>query len=252
MPWAIRQRGAVRALPFALAILAGVTIAGCGLDDSPTSLPADVWQAASPGTGAGGADAAKASRGITGNWISQPRLFATGLRVVSLAATPTRLLATTEGDAPARLVTISEAGQAQPFGTGFTVPAGAACYVEVAPGVGEFPQDAILLGAGLEVWQIAPDGRAAVTLAALPPGDGDIAGLTFDTVGIFHHNLIALTTSGAVYYIDMQGNSIRVGSVGEGGADRASLRASSGAVRARCWWPSRQSTRCEPSTWRGM
>jgi len=204
-------------LPFALAILAGAAIVGCGFDDSPTSLPPTDSRADLSELGPPGADAAKASRGVGGNWISHPRLFAAGQHFVSLAATPNRLLATTDGDAPTKLFTISESGEMQPFGSGLAVAPATACYVEVAPGVGDFPQDAILLGAGLDVWRIAPDGRAAVTFATLPAGDGNIAGLTFDTVGALHYDLVALTTSGAVYYIDVQGRAIRVGSVGLGG-----------------------------------
>jgi hypothetical protein len=203
-----RQRGTQWVLLFALALLAGVTVAGCGFGPSPTDLSAG---ARPPG------ELAKAGRGLGTNWLSTPVLFASGPRMYSLAATPTRLLATTDGMTTPTLVSITDNGTLEPFGKGLLVPAGTPSYVEIAPGVGNFIQGTVLLGAGLEVWLIAPEGQAAEALAALPAGNGDIAGVTFDTVGAFHNDLLALTTLGAVYRVDVDGHTYRIGDVGPGG-----------------------------------
>jgi hypothetical protein len=202
-------------LPFALAILAGVVLPGCGFEPSPTDL-----LTGSP-RGDGGAqfpgDSGKASRGLGGNWLSTPVLFASGPHMYSLAATPTRLLATTDGTTTPTLVSISDSGELQPFGKGLLVPVGTPGYVEIAPGLGDFVQGTVLLGAGLEIWLIAPEGQAAEALASIPGGGGDIAGLTFDTVGAFHYDLLALTTLGVVYRIDAEGRIFHIGDVGPGG-----------------------------------
>lgn len=203
-------------MSLALAIVAGALLMGCGLDESPTSLTGEPRSAGEAGEGSPEGGAEKASRGLTGNWISQPRLFASGVRLISIAGSPTQLLATTEGG-PAPLVSITETGEMRAFATGFTLPGSAPWYVEVAPGLGAFPPGAILLGAGVEVWQLAPDGRAALALTSLPALDGNIAGLAFDGAGSLHYDLVALTDSGTVYRIDGGGNALRIGSVGPGG-----------------------------------
>jgi hypothetical protein len=207
----------MRALLVALALPVAGIVAGCSDGVSPVAIFTPASPAEDAGAGNGAPDLGKASRGVGGNWVSNPRLFASGPRFVSLASTPTQLLATTDGTTSAPLVSISETGVLQPFGTGFTVTPGTPCYVEVAPGFGEFAQGMILFGAGSELWQLAPDGRAALSFATLPAGDGAIAGLTFDTVGALHYDLVVLTTTGSVYYVDPSGQVIRIGSVGVGG-----------------------------------
>jgi hypothetical protein len=188
-----------------------------------------------------------------GGWLSTPRLFASGIRITSIAATPSRLLATTQGPAPSKLVQISDAGMIQPFAAGFLADPDAAAYIEVAPGNlilaplasqaptgatkpsgwpgigepgdtdpatatgdGEFGIGDIVVGSGSDLYFVSTDGHNQALVATLPPEDGPITGLAFDTVGGFQHHMLVLTSSGAVHRIDAQGRTFAIGSVGPG------------------------------------
>lgn len=198
------------ALPV-LVLLASLLAAGCG---SEVAAP--------------GADAAagKAAPQVAPNYMSTPRLFAAGLRLSAVAASPSRMLAATVGNAPSKLVRISEDGVAVPFAPEFNAPAELECALECAPGVGSFSQDHVFVGAGSDLWQMAEDGSAALLLLRLPAEEGAIVSLAFDAAGHFDYDLLAMTQSGGVYRIDGQGPVQRVGTFGEGarGAHVASAR----------------------------
>lgn len=185
-----------------LAIVACLASTGCS--DPPTSVPE--------------ARVRKTGRGIPSNWISTPRNFAQGIRLASMAATPSRLLASTLGPAPAKLVSFTEAGVARPFSPHFNAPEEMTCYIEVSPGVGGgYPLGDVLVSRGDELWLFAPGGEAATQLWELPAGNGDIAGLCFDTVGGFGYELVLLTTQGSVYRVDPSGRERLVGTFGATG-----------------------------------
>lgn len=177
--------------------------AGCQVEPSPVapSVPPAVE---------------KSGIGIPSGWLSTPRLFTTGTRIESIAATPSRMLGSTLGEAPSKLVQITETGAIQPFAPGFTAPSDVACPLEVAAGVGAFGEDAVLAGCGSDVWLLAQDGSTATVLASLPAEDGDITGLAFDPTGGFGYRLLVLARTGAVHQVDAAGRVTRVGAVGPG------------------------------------
>ena len=181
--------------------------AGCreelAAPDSPPALTS---------TGGGG----KAAPRVAPNYVSTPRLFTSGVRFSAVTATPSRMLVATVGDAPAKLMQVSEAGALAPFASHFVLPPDLECALDCAPGVGPFPQDNVFVGAGADVWQMPEDGNASLLLASVPADAGNILSLAFDSVGSFGYDLVVLTHSGAVYRIDVQGRLLRVGSFGEG------------------------------------
>lgn len=185
-----------------LAVVACLASAGC--TDAPTSVPE--------------ARAGKTGRGIPSNWVTTPRPYSQGLHLASMAGTPSRLLATTLGPAPSKLISFTEDGMAQPFSPHFTAPEDMPCFIELSPGVGGgFQQGDVLVSRGAELWLFAPGGEAATQLWELPQEDGAIAGLCFDTAGGFSYELLLLATSGAVHRVDPSGRARRVGTFGTPG-----------------------------------
>ena len=210
LPTPLRHRLSLRRVAGLAAALLLAASLGCG--------PLEPQAPASPSSGHPETDLGKSGLGLPGNWLSTPRLFAAGPEIVALAATPGRLIASTRGPAPSKLLWITETGQMQPFAPGFLAPPDAVCPLEVAPGVGDFPQGGIYVGLANEVWLLAPDGSESALLATLPEPEAEIIGLSFDLAGQFGFDLVALARSGGVYRVDGSGRTLRVGSLGPGGS----------------------------------
>lgn len=180
-----------------------VALAGCASQPESVLAPA----AATPG---------KAAPPYAPNWVSTPRLFAVNAHLSSFAATPSQLIAATSDGLPSRLVRISEDGDLEAFAPEFDVAPGTLCFLDTAPGIGPFPQGALMVGAGSDIWEMPEDGSVAVLLVTLPGADGAITGVCFDTVGNFGYNLVVLTSSGAAYRIDEQSHAQWIGTFGAG------------------------------------
>ena len=166
------------------ASLVALISAGCD-GDHPTAIPPPP-------------DTAKATPTTT--WLARPRLFASGLRLAALAATPSRLLATTLGPGLDKIVVLDESGQAAPFEVAFDAPPDAACQIAVSPGLlADFPLGDVFVSLGPQVWRLQPDRLQRQLFGTLPAGQGDVAGLCFDAVGSFGFALIALTSTGSIY-----------------------------------------------------
>jgi hypothetical protein len=193
-----------RAAAAAVAVLA--LVAGCSFD---RGLEPPASRSAGPAPG-------KAAPLFTHDWVSQPRRFASGLRVTSFAATPSRLLGATVGSAPAKLVTFTETGGIAPFAPHFAPPSELACLLEIAAGVGDFAPDAVFVACGSDLWQLPEDGSTASRLASLPAADGAITALRSDTTGGLGFDLVALTTGGGLFRIAADGRVERVGDAGPG------------------------------------
>jgi len=143
------------------------------------------------------------------DWAGRARPFARDLRVSDLAATPTRLFATTLGR-DEKLVAVSEQGQIATFSFDFTAPPDAHCYVDVSPGWNpQFPADEVWVSRGPELVRLSPQGDQMTTIATVPADHGDIAGLCFDDVGSFGYALLVLTDTGDVYSLSAAGSVLQ-------------------------------------------
>jgi len=188
----------------ALACLAG---AGCTVDPA---APGDST------TNPNAPTAGKLGHGL-GPWVSQPRTFAEGVRLTSMAVTPVRMLAVQiEGD-QSRLIELTDAGETHSFAGHFVVPPSTEAFIAVASGLAGFAIDAVYVGAGSDLWQVSPDGAVSRTFGTIPSEAGPIAGLCFDTAGSFAHELLLVTQGGAAYRLDGAGRTSWIGDVGPGG-----------------------------------
>lgn len=160
--------------------------------------------------------AGKATPGRT--WVARPHRFASGLRIGALAVTPDRCIATTLGPAPSKIVVLDEEGRPSPVAADFVAPDDAVCPLAVSPGlVPGFPQDAVFVGLGSELWRLQPDLAHGEPVATLPPGLGEITGLCFDSEGTFTFDLIVLAGGGSVYRLAPTGELLWLADVGAGG-----------------------------------
>jgi hypothetical protein len=177
--------------------------------------------------------ATKAAPLVAPNWVAEPRRFASGIQVTSFVAAPGRLLGATVGAAPAKLVAFTETGAPTPFASHFTLPESQRCALAVATTASAFSEEAVFVGAGAEVWQIADNGAAALLLCTLSALDGEILDFCFDTVGALGFDLVALTTTGALFRIDAGGRVHRIGDAGPGASGIAVAPARFTAVAGR-------------------
>lgn len=195
------QRGSRLAFGAALCGVLGIAFGGCEHAAPPTAPTNTI---------------SKTGLGLPGNWVSTPRLFASGVSVADLAVTPGRAIASTRGPATSKLVTLGETGTMQPFAPGFFADEDVFCPLEVAPGIGDFPQGDIYVGRRSELWRLSTDGLSLALFGQLPSGAGDFVGLAFDPVGGFGYELVVLTDQGAVYRVNEYGAVAYIGSVGPG------------------------------------
>ncbi len=151
-------------------------------------------------------------------WVARPQTLLSGLPVGAIAATPRRLLATTVGAAPAKLVAVDDAGGVQPFDPAFQAPADLVCPLAISPGFhAGFPEGDVFVGVGRDLWRLRPDDDRREVVATLPAASGDIAGLCFDTQGDFAHELVVLGSAGPVARLGAGFAHTAVGNVGSGG-----------------------------------
>jgi hypothetical protein len=152
------------------------------------------------------------------NWVGRALPFVSNLRVHSIAATPTRVLATTL-DSEDKLVTVDELGVVGTFSFEFTAAADAECSVAISPGYDpNLPADEIWVTRGNELLRLSPVGDQMASIATLPAGQGDVAGLCFDHVGSFGHALLLLSEAGNVYTLESDTMQLALlGSMAPGG-----------------------------------
>ena len=188
-----------------------LAVAGCGLDATPVAATSTAASASSPAAG-------KAAPLVTPNWVAEPRRFAggAGIQFGDLALAPDRMLGATLGAAPAKLMTLDESGAAQPFAAHFAPGADVACALEFSSGIAGFADEVIYVGCGSDIWQLPPDGSAAVLLCTFADTDGAVRDLCFDTGGEYGFRLVALTAAGALHAIAPSGSSERLGDAGPG------------------------------------
>ncbi len=162
--------------------------------------------------------AGKASPTI--HYKAHPRLFVTGLRVGALAALPDRLLATTVGEGPDKLVEISRDGHVLRLGIDLAARPEETCMLALSPGQHPgFREGEPLVSTGTEIWRVQLEARTATHLASIPAADGEVTGLCFDTVGDFAFAPLVLASGGNIYRLDSGGALLRIGDVGAGGRD---------------------------------
>ena len=128
--------------------------------------------------------------------------FVSHLRIHSIAATPTRVLATTLQNQD-KLVTLNEQGTAGTFSLEFTAGANVECYVAISPGWNpNLPADDVWVSRGRELLRLSPQGDQMTSIVSLAAGQGDIVGLCFDHVGTFDHALLLLSEAGNIYALE--------------------------------------------------
>ncbi|UCE02029.1 MAG: hypothetical protein JSW67_12310 [Candidatus Latescibacterota bacterium] len=150
--------------------------------------------------------------------LADPLPFLTGLHVGALAATPTRMVATTVGPAAAKIVSIDEHGDVTPLPVQFDAFAEQTCFVAISPGLHPaFPEGDLFVSRGAELLRLRANGHAWESLVSLDASEGEIAGLCFDSVGAFGHALLILTDAGGVYALNDGNILAHVGNVGPGG-----------------------------------
>jgi hypothetical protein len=202
---AARKRVAIRHGRWTLGAALWAGLVGCsGEDTARVTAPPEA------------APASKAGPGRT--WVARPHRFASGLRIGALAVTPDRCIATTLGPSPSKIVVLDEKGQPAPVAADFAAPAEAVCPLAVSPGlVRGFPQDEVFVGSGPDLWRLQPDLGHGERVATLPPEQGEIAGLCFDSQGSFTYDLLVLSGSGSVYRLAPTGELLWLADLGPGG-----------------------------------
>jgi hypothetical protein len=187
------------------ALLVALAVSGC-VDRSPTDPAATVLPATQP---------KKAEPTI--RYLGYARPFAANVLVTSMAALPDRLVAATLGY-PDKLVEIDAEGHVSPIPVRLDAPSDAVCHLTLSPGFHPgFAQGEILVSVGPTVLRVRIDPPWVQSLSALPPEDGEITGLCFDTVGRFAFAPLVVAESGHVYRVDPNGNMQDIGDVGPGG-----------------------------------
>jgi len=152
------------------------------------------------------------------NWAGRALPFVNNLQVNCIAATPTRILATTLNNDD-KIVTLDELGHVGTFTFEFTAEPEAPCYVAISPGWSPaLPANEVWVTRGRELLRLSPVGDQMASIATLPAGQGDLAGLCFDHVGSFAHALLLLSQSGNVYALESAAAPLTLlGNVGPGG-----------------------------------
>jgi hypothetical protein len=151
-------------------------------------------------------------------WSGRAHLFVDNLQVHALAATPTRLLATTLHH-DEKLVTLDALGTVGSFSPAFTAAPDAACFVAISPGWNaNLPVDEVWVTRGNELLRLSTTGEQLTSIATLPASHGDITGLCFDHVGTFDHALLLLSAVGSVHALQSPTLPLSlVGNMGPGG-----------------------------------
>lgn len=150
------------------------------------------------------------------NWVAIPEVFGRDLHLHSLAATPNRLLATTLGNAGAKVISISETGIGTPFSRLFSADADARCVVAVSPGWSAwYPIDDVYVSRGRDVFRLGADGSVLQRVTSLPETELEVAGMCFDPSGWFQHGLVIVGTAGGVYQLDGVRPLVRIAAVAE-------------------------------------
>ncbi|MCU1337788.1 MAG: hypothetical protein JWO19_3369 [Bryobacterales bacterium] len=147
--------------------------------------------------------------GLTQRAQAQATQFATITQPVGLAATTTRLLATSFNSAV--ISQISSAGVVTPF---HTIPAQTGSvltdemYLAVSPGLGGFTTNNIFAIRGRILYEISADGSSHSTFldftSLITGGAAHNAihtGITFDKVGTFGNNLIVTFDTGQIFTV---------------------------------------------------
>lgn len=163
-------------------------------------------------------------------WLAHPRRFLSGVHLGAIAVTTQRMLATTVGPAPAKLVSIDERGTVHPFVPEFVAPADAVCHLALSPGLRDgFPDGEVFVSVGVELWRLRSDANARDLVLTIAPAYGEIAGLCFDTSAEFRNDLLLLTQSGVVFRIGPDFLPTPIGSVAPGGQGPSVLSTANGA-----------------------
>jgi hypothetical protein len=196
---------------------------GWGCDrEQPTSLPGDAHIAPAPQT------AGKTAPRI--RWLAYPRTFLTGASLGAIAVTPRRMLATTLGPAPAKLVSIDEQGTLHAVVPEFVAPEDVVCHLAVSPGLRDgFPDADVFVSVGANLWRLRPDDNERDVVLTISPPHGDIAGLCFDTTDGFQNDLLVLTRAGSVFRVGPDFVPVRIGSIGPGGSGPSVMSTQNGA-----------------------
>jgi hypothetical protein len=110
-------------------------------------------------------------------------------------------------------------GNIQPFGGAVTLAPtfGSEHYVSSSRGLGGFANGDIFVASGNNIVHISNGGTPMGNFITGSLGglNGDVRGITFDTVGTFSYNMLVTTHAGGVYMVDSAGNPTLIASTGE-------------------------------------
>jgi plastocyanin len=151
-------------------------------------------------------------------WVSVTVTFATIPSPIGVVATPSQMLVTDPycSTSPHQIYSVDTSGNVTLFATLPPIASGDCSedYIDMSPGLGNFPPGYIYVTQGPQIYQISPDGSQITLFATIPQmAANGHDGITFDRIGSFGYDMIVTSRTGYVFKVDSTGNATEIGRV---------------------------------------